>query len=131
MTLRSIVRLLMTFPDWFHDLTTGGTTNRLPPDTIKCGDVSWVQVAESHDLSYDRSLIATIKLCLHERLLAYLSPDTVTGDDGRHQNRCRGGCRLKWNMSQCLVRSDTVIYEAANQRPVDELLLTFSSLSHF
>ena len=72
-----------------------------------------------------------LKLCLHERLLAYLSPDTVTGDDGRHQNRCRGGCRLKWNMSQCLVRSDTVIYEAANQRPVDELLLTFSSLSHF
>ena len=72
-----------------------------------------------------------VKLCLHERLLAYLSPDTMTGDDGRHQNRCRGGCRLKWNMSQCLVRSDTVIYEAANQRPVDDLLLTFSSLSHF
>ena len=70
-----------------------------------------------------------VKLCLHERLLAYLSPDTVTGDDGRHQNRCRGGCRLKWNMSQCLVRSDTVIYEAANQRPVDGLLLTFSLLS--
>ena len=71
-------------------------------------------------------LMCGVKLCLHERLLAYLSPDTVTGDDGRHQNRCRGGCRLKWNMSQCLVRSDTVIYEAANQRPVDELLLTFS-----
>ena len=71
------------------------------------------------------SKCATLKLCLHERLLAYLSPDTVTGDDGRHQNRCRGGCRLKWNMSQCLVRSDTVIYKAANQRPVDELVLTF------
>ena len=74
-------------------------------------------------------LVNSVKLCLHERLLAYLSPDTVTGDDGRHQNRCRGGCRLKWNMSQCLVRSDTVMYEAANQRPVDELLLTFSLLS--
>ena len=71
----------------------------------------------------------SVKLCLHERLLAYLSPDTVTGDDGRHQNRCCGCCRLKWNMSQCLVRSDTVIYEAANQRPVDELILTFSLLS--
>ena len=57
--------------------------------------------------------------------MAYLSPDTVTGDDGRHQNRCRGGCRLKWNMSQCLVRSDTVIYEAATHCPVDELVLTF------
>ena len=78
-----------------------------------------------------QELEAFVKLCLHERLLAYLSPDTVTGNDGRHQNRCRGGCRLKWNMSQCLVRSDTVIYEAANQRPVDGLLLTFSSLSHF
>ena len=66
-----------------------------------------------------------VKLCLHERLLAYLSPDTVTGDDGRHPNRCRGGCRPNWNMSQCLLRSDTVIYEAATQRPVDELLLTF------
>ncbi len=73
-----------------------------------------------HPLVEDR-----LKLCLHERLLAYLSPDTVTGDDGRHQNRCRGGCRLKWNMSQCLVRGDPVIYEAANQRPVDELVLTF------
>ena len=51
-----------------------------------------------------------LKLCLHERLLAYLSPDTITGDDGRHTNRCRGGCRLKWNMSQFLLRSDTVIY---------------------
>ena len=54
--------------------------------------------------------LALIKLWLHERLLAYLSPDTVTGDDGRHTNRCRGGCRLKWNMSQFLLRSDTVIY---------------------
>ena len=62
---------------------------------------------------------------VHERLLAYLSPDTVTGDNGRHPNRCRGGCWLKWNMSQCLLRSDTVIYEAATQRPVYELLLTF------
>ena len=26
-----------------------------------------------------------VKPCLHERLLAYLSPDTVTGDDGRQQ----------------------------------------------
>ena len=71
------------------------------------------------------SIKFSFRLCLHERLLAYLSPDTVTGDDGRHQNRCRGGCHLTWNMSQCLVRSDTVIYEAANQRPVDELVLTF------
>ena len=70
-------------------------------------------------------LCIDLKLCLHERLLAYLSPDTVTGDDDRHPNRCRGGCRLKWNMSQCLLRSDTVIYEAATHRPVDELLLTF------
>ena len=43
----------------------------------------------------------------------------------RHPNRCRGGCRLKWNMSQCLLRSDTVIYEAATHCPVDELVLTF------
>ena len=28
-------------------------------------------------------------------------------------------------MSQCLLRSDTVIYEAATQCPVDELVLTF------
>ena len=28
-------------------------------------------------------------------------------------------------MSQCLLRSDTVIYDAATQRPVDELVLTF------
>ena len=67
----------------------------------------------------ENSVGCRVKLCLHERLLAYLSPDTVTGDDGRHQNRCRGGCRLKWNMSQCLVRSDTVIYEAATHCPVD------------
>ena len=43
----------------------------------------------------------------------------------RHQKRRRRGCRLKWNMSQWLLRSDTVIYEAATQRPVDELVLTF------
>ena len=33
----------------------------------------------------------------------------------RHPNLCRGGCRSKWNMSQCLLRSDTVIYDAATQ----------------
>ena len=33
----------------------------------------------------------------------------------RHPNHCRGGCRSKWNMSQCLLRSDTVIYDAATQ----------------
>ena len=43
----------------------------------------------------------------------------------RHPNRCRGGCRLKWNMFQCLLRSDTVIYEAATHCPGDELVLTF------
>ena len=42
----------------------------------------------------------------------------------RHPNRCRGGCRRKWNMSQCLLRSDTFIYDAATQCPVDELVLT-------
>ena len=43
----------------------------------------------------------------------------------RHPNRCRGGCRSKWNMSHSFRRSDTVIYEAATQRPVDELVPTF------
>ena len=43
----------------------------------------------------------------------------------RHPNRCLGGCKSKWNMSQCLLRSDTVIYDAATQCPVDELVLTF------
>ena len=43
----------------------------------------------------------------------------------RHPNCCRGGWQLKWNMSQCLLRSDTVIYEAATHCPVDELVLTF------
>ena len=86
---------------------------------------SWGSNYGVYPLARSQFVSESVKLCLHERLLTYLSPDTVTGDDGRHQNRCRGGCRLKWNMSQCLVRSDTVIYEAANQRPVDELVLTF------
>ena len=43
----------------------------------------------------------------------------------RHPNRCRGGCRSKWNMSHSFLRSDTVIYEGATQRPVDELVPTF------
>ena len=43
----------------------------------------------------------------------------------RHPKRRHGGCRLKWNMSQCLLRSDTVNYEAATQCSVDELVLTF------
>ena len=37
----------------------------------------------------------------------------------RHPKRRLRGCQLKWNMSQCLLRSDTVIYEAATQCPVD------------
>ena len=109
-----------------------GQTTR-PPEIII--DITSEEIRGHTSLSTALVLMllnmTTLKLCLHERLLAYLSPDTVTGDDGRHTNRCRGGCRLKWNMSQFLVRSDTVIYEAANHRPVDGLLLTFSSLSHF
>ena len=73
---------------------------------------------------YCRS-IQFVMLCLHERLFGLFVARHLTGDDGRHPNRCRGGCRLKWNMSQFLLRSDTVIYEAATQRPVDELFLTF------
>ena len=37
----------------------GVTTNRLLPDTIQCVEVSGVHVAESHDLSCDRSVMAT------------------------------------------------------------------------
>ena len=44
----------------------------------------------------------------------------------RHPKRRRGGCRLKWDMSQCLLKSDTVIYEAATQCPVDELVTCLS-----
>ena len=109
----------------FHEKTShqgrGITANEIRASGI------WIVACRAVVSGYIRRCVICrrFKLCLHERLLAYLSPDTVTGDDGRHQNRCRGGCRLKWNMSQCLVRSDTVIYEAANQRPVDELVLTF------
>ena len=85
----------------------------------------WVWSKKPSRLAVSNVFNEPLKLRLHERLLAYLSPDTVTGDDGRHPNRCRGGCRLKWNMSQFLLRNDTVIYEAATQRPVDELRLTF------
>ena len=55
--------------------------------------------------------------CLHERFSAYLSPDTVTGDDGRQQPDT--------TLQRLSAEVDTVIYEAATQRPVDELVLTF------
>ena len=43
----------------------------------------------------------------------------------QHPKRRRGVCRLKWNLSQWYLRSDTVTYEAAIQCPVDELFLSF------
>ena len=43
----------------------------------------------------------------------------------QHPKRRRGGCWLKWNLSQWFLTSDTVIDEAATQCPVDELVLTF------
>ena len=48
----------------------------------------------------------------------------------RHPKRRCGGCQLKWHLSQWFLRSDTVIYEAATQHPVDELVLTFHLVYH-
>ena len=55
--------------------------------------------------------------CLHGRFLAHLSPDTVTADDARQQPDTQN--------APPFLSSDTVIYEAPTQRPVDELVQTF------
>ena len=44
---------------------------------------SWEWEFEWHRPPCSLGFSVQLKLCLHERLLAYLSPDTVTGDDGK------------------------------------------------
>ena len=66
--------------------------------------------------------------CLDGRFLAHLSPDTVTGDDGRQQpdtSNDTAEAVAEVEPVPLVLRSDTVIYDAATQHPVDELLVTF------
>ena len=70
-----------------------------------------------------------MKACLDGRFLAHLSPDTVTGDDGRQQPDTSNNTAEAVGEVEpvpLVLRSDTVIYDAATQGPVDELLVTFN-----
>ena len=72
--------------------------------------------------------VTTVMACLDGRFLAHLSPDTVTGDDGRQQpdtSNDTAEAVAEVEPVPLVLRSDTVIYDAATQRPVDELLVTF------
>ena len=71
--------------------------------------------------------------CLDGRFLAHLSPGTVTGDDGRQQpdtSNHTAEAVAEVEPVPLVLRSDTVIYDAATQRPVDELLVTFHLAYH-
>ena len=70
--------------------------------------------------------------CLDSRFLAHLLLDTVTGDDGRQQPDTSNDTAEAVGSSGPvpLVLSDTVIYDAATQRPVDELIVTFHLAYH-